>query len=58
MKPAIPILILVVLMGGCSNLPPVRPDNNVFLRLVVRTKASPSSELLQSTNVNLPAPLD
>ncbi len=33
MKPAISILILVVLMGGCAELPPVRPVDNVFFKI-------------------------
>jgi hypothetical protein len=33
MKPAILIFILVVLMGGCANLPPVRPVDNVFFAI-------------------------
>ncbi len=33
MKPAILILILVVLIGGCANLPPVRPVDNVFFAI-------------------------
>ncbi|HUV06503.1 MAG TPA: hypothetical protein VMX75_02165 [Spirochaetia bacterium] len=33
MKPAILILFLIVLMGGCSSLPPVRPVDNVFFTI-------------------------
>lgn len=33
MKPAISILILAVMVGGCSELPPVRPVDNVFFAI-------------------------